>query len=85
MKTDFYTKSILTVIAISLVILVLQNANIISKVNANPPTTTIPISTISLPEQHGVIDVNIKTINGKTPRMEKWVGSEYVFPVYNIR
>lgn len=54
-KSDFYTKFILTVIAIFLGVLVFQNFNLVEKANATPAPTL----------QNGeVIDVNIVKVNG---------------------
>lgn len=54
-KTDFYTKFILTVIAIFLGIIVFQNVNVVEKANA----TALPQEI-----QKEVIDVNIVKVNG---------------------
>lgn len=54
-KTDFYTKFILTVIAVFLGIIVFQNINVVEKANA----TALPQAT-----QKEVIDVNIVKVNG---------------------
>jgi len=75
MKTDKYLKVVLTVIAISLVILVLQNANIISTVKAGneiPKTyATIPVNAdgtinVSVKSFAEMMDVNIKQVGGST-------------------
>lgn len=50
MKTDLYTKVVLTVIAVCLVIIVFKNMNFISVANANP---------VSSPAQSEVMDVRI--------------------------
>lgn len=63
MKTDLYTKTILTVIAICLGILVFQNMNVITTVQASVPvaaSTALPAATHS----GGVVDVNIVQIAG---------------------
>lgn len=51
MKTDLYTKILLTIIAISLVIIVLRDVSI-------TPTATAQTNTL------GVLDVNLVAING---------------------
>lgn len=58
MKSDFYTKFILTIIAISLVILVLKDTNIITPVNASPAFSNSSSSE--------TVDVNIVSINGNS-------------------
>lgn len=50
MKTDLYTKAVLTVIAICLVIIVFKNMNFVSVANANP---------VDFPMQKEVMDVRI--------------------------
>ena len=59
MKTDSYTKSILTVIAIALIALVFQNFNVVPAVTAkaSPSTST---------SNSGTIDVNIVSVNGRS-------------------
>ena len=59
MKTDLYTKTILTIIAVALVILAFQNTNVVPKVHAQE----IPVRAIS----SGPIDVNIVSIDGRRP------------------
>lgn len=54
-KTDFYTKFILTVIAVFLGFIVFQNINVVEKANA----AALPQAT-----QKEVIDVNIVKVNG---------------------
>lgn len=56
-KSDFYTKFILTVIAIFLGVLVFQNVNLVERANA----AQIPTPTSTNKE---VIDVNIVKVNG---------------------
>jgi len=55
MKTDTYTKGVLTVIAVSLVAIVFQNFNVVKTANAGPSGYT-PFPTT-------VMDVNIKSID----------------------
>ncbi|WP_299214824.1 hypothetical protein [uncultured Aquimarina sp.] len=72
MKTDSYTKAILTIIAVCLSIIVLKDINIIPKAYANNTTTSsnygiVPINddgtiTVKL-DTSDEIDVNIKGIN----------------------
>lgn len=66
MKTDFYTKLVLTIIALCLTILTLQNIEIIPKAYASGPNNTmIPSKNYAqVPlNADGSIDVNIKSIN----------------------
>lgn len=59
MKTDTYTKAILTVIAVALVALFLQNTNVIQKATASEgklPYALVPIN------PNGSIDVNVKAM-----------------------
>ncbi|WP_299255828.1 hypothetical protein [uncultured Aquimarina sp.] len=71
MKTDSYTKAILTIIAVCLGIIVLKEINIIPKAYANNTSTSnygiVPINddgtiTVKL-DTSDEIDVNIKGIN----------------------
>jgi len=64
MKIDFYTKSVLTVIAVCLTIIVLKQVDIIpnayaespkTNLNSNPNYGLVPLNT------DGSIDVNIKS------------------------
>lgn len=75
MKTDNFTKFILTVIAITLVVLVLQNAHIIGNVRAgsSPANSTLlvpvnPDGTISVrvKSMSDIMDVNIRQVAGST-------------------
>lgn len=75
MKNDLYMKTVLTVIAVSLVIIVLQNANIISNARAVPVTSssyaTVPVNpdgtvSVSVKSMADVMDVNIKQLGGST-------------------
>ena len=52
MKTDIYTKIVLTVIALALTVITLQNFDFIPKAYANETSAFAPM------------DVNIKTIDG---------------------
>lgn len=57
-QTDFYTKFILTVIAVFLGVLVFQNMNVVEKANASP---------MPLPQSAGseVIKVDIVKVDGR--------------------
>ena len=59
MKTDLYTKTILTIIAVALVIIALQNTNAVPKAHAQE----IPVRAVG----SGPIDVNIVSIDGRQP------------------
>lgn len=54
MKTDLYTKAILTLIAIALVVIVFQNLEV------------VPTATARIPINSNEIDVNIVSINGQS-------------------
>ncbi|MFD2600970.1 hypothetical protein [Flavobacterium suzhouense] len=56
MKTDRYTKIILTIIAFCLVVNTFEKLDIIPKAYANAPTTT-PITTVSEPK-YGLVPLN---------------------------
>lgn len=63
MKTDFYTKAMLTVIAICLSVIVLKQVDIIPNAHANPTTnlkTNTNYGLVPL-NSNGSIDVNIKS------------------------
>jgi len=64
MKTDLYTKSILTIIAIALVCLVLQNTNVITPAHAS--TTPPPHSHRVNEPTSSTIDVNIVSVDGRS-------------------
>ncbi|QIK60489.1 hypothetical protein G7050_11885 [Dysgonomonas sp. HDW5A] len=62
MKTDLYTKTVLTIIAIFLGVLIFQNTSVISTVQANTAATspaTLPTATQAAP-----VDVNISHLGG---------------------
>ena len=66
MKTDFYTKTILTIIALCLSILTLQNIDIIPKAYASEPNKSINIEPSKIyglvpTNADGSINVNIKS------------------------
>jgi len=72
MKTDFYTKTVLTVIATALIILVLENTNLIPKAEASTNLhsnyATVPVNqdgSINVKiDRSSTLDVNIESING---------------------
>lgn len=57
MKTDLYTKTILTVIAIALSAIAFQNVNFVSTATAN--TSATAPNPLPAPTQNSVIDVRI--------------------------
>lgn len=59
MKTDLYTKAVLTIIAIALVSLVLQNMNIITPAQASQSVPPKVVPSVAPP-----MDVNIVSVNG---------------------
>ena len=63
MKTDIYTKIVLTIIAIFLGVLVFQNTTLITTAKAD--TTTAAPAPIPSSAQSAPVDVNITHINGK--------------------
>ena len=67
MKTDIYTKIVLTVIAIFLGVLVFQNTTLITTAKAD--TTAAPPAPIPNAAQSAPVDVNITHVNGI--KMEK--------------
>ena len=73
MKTDSYTKAVLTVIAIALITLVCQNLNVVPTVNASTPfntTKTMDVNIVSVSENlfpEGKIKVEI--INSPTVKI----------------
>ena len=70
MKTDLYTKAVLTVIAAALVCLVFQNFNIVTHAHA---ATSPVVQTISEPKStNEVVDVNIKSIDGVVPYVNEY-------------
>jgi hypothetical protein len=91
MKTDFYTKSILTVIAVCLTILTLQNVDLIPKayaVEKNDNLNVLSTKNYGLVpvNANGTIDVNIKScapnlnvnVNNKVDVNIDKVGGGYV-------
>lgn len=69
MKTDFYTKTILTVIAISLVLIAFQNSVIIPTAQANSEKfVTLPLNNdgslnVVVKKMPDELDVNIKEVD----------------------
>ena len=61
MKTDLYTKTILTVIAVALITLVFQNFDVVPTATASPSPN---LSNMNANASTGTIDVNIVSING---------------------
>ena len=59
--TDTYTKVILTIIALFLGIIALQNSSIIPTAKADPKPAPLPLSAYN-----GTIDVNIKSVGGRS-------------------
>lgn len=70
MKVDFYTKAVLTVIAVCLVIIVLTEVDILSKAHAAPRANygLVPLNedgSINVRFDSGeIIDVNIEQVGG---------------------
>lgn len=61
MKTDFYTKAVLTVIAVALSILVVQNFFPAAVTSAH---AAAPVPAPAQQLQNGVVDVNVVQLNG---------------------
>lgn len=73
MKTDIYTKTILTVIAVALVILVIQNTTIVNEAKADKTNfnkfATVPVNndgSINVKLISDQLDVNLKSIGGSS-------------------
>ena len=69
MKTDFYTKTVLTIIAGALVLLVLKNSNFVNEAKAdqmlNKNYVSIPVNADgSINVKMTTMDVNIQSIGG---------------------
>lgn len=64
MKTDLYTKIVLTVIAIALCAIVFQNANVATPAQAASRPVEIPVPA-PIPAVNEVVDVNIVQVNGR--------------------
>lgn len=65
MKTDLYTKIVLTIIAVVLSINLLKDFDFITPANANNGSA-VPAANITAPKYEGVIDVNIVRVNGNS-------------------
>ena len=82
MKTDLYTKAILTVIAIFLGVLIFQNTSVISTVQANTAATSpapLPAAAQAAP-----VDVNIVQVAGVDLKLssDHYFGGLYGIPVH---
>jgi len=80
MKTDFYTKTVLTVIAICLTIIAFKQVDIIPNANANTPTNNLKknVNYGLVPlNVNGSIDVNI--ISSSTMDVNIEDVSQYAF------
>lgn len=73
MKPDIYTKTILTVIAIALVLLVIQNTTIVNEAKADKTNfnkfATVPVNndgSINVKLISDQLDVNLKSIGGSS-------------------
>lgn len=70
MKTDLYTKAILTVIAVFLGIIIFQNMNLVPTVQAAAPspmptaTTQSNVVDVRIVETKKPVEIDIKKING---------------------
>ena len=63
MKTDRYLKVVLTVIAVCLVMLTLQNMNLIPKAQAEGPLPLVPNYALVPLSGDGTVEVKIKSID----------------------
>lgn len=63
MKTDKYLKVVLTVIAVCLVLLILQNMNVIPKAQAEGPLPPVPNYALVPLSGDGTVEVRIKAID----------------------
>lgn len=73
MKPDFYTKTIITVIAVALIILVIQNTNLVNEAKANKTNfnkfASVPVNddgSINVKLISDQMDVNVKSIGGSS-------------------
>lgn len=73
MKPDYYTKTVLTVIAVALVALVIQNATIVNEAKADKTNfnkfASVPINndgSINVKLMSDQMDVNVKSIGGSS-------------------
>ena len=79
MKTDIYTKIVLTVIAIALSAIALQNVNFAT--TAKPDTTVAAPAPMPNTVHAAPVDVNITHINGKEVSITNRNGETAGFPV----
>ena len=70
MKTDIYTKIVLTIIAIFLGVLVFQNTTLITTAKAD--TTTAAPAPIPTATQSAPVEVNITHIDGKKINIDNY-------------
>lgn len=73
MKTDLYTKTILTVIALALIVLVFQNTNMVNEAKADKTDfnkfASVPVNSdgsINVKLIGDQMDVNVKSIGGSS-------------------
>jgi len=73
MKPDFYTKTVLTIIAVALVILVIENTTMVNQAKADKANfnkfATVPINddgSINVKLSSDEMDVNVKSIGGSS-------------------
>lgn len=90
MKTDFYTKAVLTVIAVCLTIIVLKQVDIIPNAYAETPKTNLNsnMNYVLVPlNADGSIDVNVKsnssTIDVNIESCDSWA-LQWAFGAYPI-
>lgn len=80
MKTDFYTKTILTIIAICLITIIIQQGDILPKAYAGSPSSNfknnVNYGLVPL-NANGTIDVNIKSSSTMDVNIESC--SSYAF------
>ena len=84
MKTDFYTKIVLTIIAVCLSILTLKNVDIIPKAYASEPTKNLGVSPSKnfglIPvNADGSIDVNIKSASTMDVNIESCSSTAFYY------
>ena len=92
MKTDTFTKIVLTVIAINLTILTVKNLDLIPKAYANEPTNKVELTPnnnfLLVPlNEDGSIDVNIKSFSTSSVlnvNLEK-IGGSSIFGDLEVR
>ena len=81
MKTDLYTKSILTIIAICLIILIARDYNLITPANANRNLANIPqydqIVDVRIVGTGNYTEIPVKIANNNTPLPVKIQGVDF--------